>query len=211
MNCEDTNDRLIAMMNDSLGELERRQFVAHLESCETCQHTARAAAGLEIIRSQENHTPAEGLFEAMMQHAVQPAKKASRGTGFWLGAGVGGSLAAAILLAVMSVWLITEPAPSPAEMTTYQVSLDEPRDLNLAIDIERDMPGATLRVVLSGGIELDGYGSQRELTWTADLTKGVNRLTLPIMAITDMGGQLLVQVEHENRRKTLRVDLHVDT
>lgn len=209
MKCEDTNDRLAAMRNDSLTELERRQFAAHLESCETCQHTARAAAGLQLLKDQENHTPVEGLFEMLMQNAVQPAVRASRGTGFWLGAG--SALAAGVFLTVMSFWLITAPAPSPVEITTYQVSLDGPRDINIAIDLEREMPGATLRVVLSGGIELDGYGSRRELTWTADLTKGVNRLTLPIMAIDAMGGQLLVQVEHENRRKTLRVELRVDT
>ncbi len=209
MKCEDTNDRLAAMRNDSLTELERRQFATHLESCETCQHTARAAAGLQILKDQENHTPVEGLFEMLMQNAVQPAVRASRGTGFWLG--TGSALAAGVLLTVMSFWLITTPAPSPVEITTYQVSLDGPRDINIAIDLEREMPGATLRVVLSGGIELDGYGSRRELTWTADLTKGVNRLTLPIMAIDAMGGQLLVQVEHENRRKTLRVELRVDT
>ncbi len=209
MNCEDTNDRLVQMKNDSLTEIERRQFSAHLESCETCQHTARAAAGLQILKDQENHTPVEGLFEMLMQNAVQPAVRASRGTGFWLGAG--SALAAGVLLAVMSFWLITAPAPSPVEITTYQVSLDGPRDINIAIDLKRDMPGATLRVVLSGGIELDGYGSRRELTWTADLTKGVNRLTLPIMAINAMGGQLLVQVEHENKRKSLRVELRVDT
>ena len=207
MNCEDTNDRLVQMKNDSLTEIERRQFSAHLESCETCQHTARAAAGLQILKDQENHTPVEGLFEMLMQNAVQPAVRASRGTGFWLGAG--SALAAGVLLTVMSFWLIT--APSPVEITTYQVSLDGPRDINIAIDLEREMPGATLRVVLSGGIELDGYGSRRELTWTADLTKGVNRLTLPIMAINAMGGQLLVQVEHENKRKSLRVELRVDT
>lgn len=209
MNCEDTNDRLVQMKNGSLTEIERRQFSAHLESCETCQHTARAAAGLQILKDQENHTPVEGLFEMLMQNAVQPAVRASRGTGFWLGAG--SALAAGVLLTVMSFWLITAPAPSPVEITTYQVSLDGPRDINIAIELEREMPGATLRVVLSGGIELDGYGSRRELTWTADLTRGVNRLTLPIMAINAMGGQLLVQVEHENRRKTLRVELRVDT
>ena len=209
MNCEDTNDRLVQMKNDSLTEIEQRQLSAHLESCETCQHTARAAAGLQILKDQENHTPVEGLFEMLMQNAVQPAVRASRGTGFWLGAG--SALAAGVLLAVMSFWLITAPAPSPVEITTYQVSLDGPRDINIAIDLEREMPGATLRVVLSGGIELDGYGSRRELTWTADLTKGVNRLTLPIMAINAMGGQLLVQVEHENKRKSLRVELRVDT
>jgi len=209
MNCEDTNDRLVQMKNDSLTEIERRQFSAHLESCETCQHTARAAAGLQILKDQENHTPVEGLFEMLMCNAVQTEVRASRGTGFWLGAG--SALAAGVLLAVMSFWLITAPAPSPVEITTYQVSLDGPRDINIAIELEREMPGATLRVVLSGGIELDGYGSRRELTWTADLTKGVNRLTLPIMAINAMGGQLLVQVEHENKRKSLRVELRVDT
>jgi len=211
MNCEDTYDRLVAMKNESLAELERRQLIAHLESCEICQHTARAAAGLQIIKDQDKHTPAEGLFERVMQNAVQPAKGVSGGSKFWLGAGIGGALAASIMLAVMSLGLFSGPQQMPADIAEFQVSLNQARELNVAIDLERDLPGATVRIVLSGGVELDGYGNRRELSWTADLEAGVNKLTLPIVAINDLGGQLLVQVDHENRRITFRVDLKVDS
>jgi len=211
MNCEDTHDRLVAMKNASLAELEHRQLIAHLESCETCQHIARAAAGLQVIKDQEIATPAEGLFERIMQKAVQLAKGTSVGSKFWLGAGIGATLAASIVLAVMSFGPFSSPSQMPPDVAEFQVSLNQARDLNIAIDLERDLPGATVRLVLSGGVEVNGFGSRKEFSWIEDLEAGVNKLTLPIMAINDMGGQLLVQVDHENRRISFRVDLTVES
>ncbi len=211
MKCQEILERVEALAPHRLSETENQSCVEHITGCDECQSALRGTETLRLIRNQREMAPPNGLFEKVLNQTTRLKQQPEQKSRFWLGAGIGSAVAATILVAVMSFWLITAPAPSPAEITTYQVSLDEPRDLNIAIDLERAMPGATLRVVLSGGIELDGYGSRRELTWTADLIKGVNRLTLPIMAINDMGGQLLVQVEHENRRKTLRVDLRVDT
>lgn len=207
MNCELTYERLVSMNSKSLAEFERRQLSAHIQSCETCQHTARAVAGLQIIKEQEIHTPAEGLFERIMKNTVRPVKRASAGSRFWLGAGTGGAIAASIVLAVMSFGLFTSSQPLPADIAEFRVLLNEPTEVNIAIDLERDLSGATIRIILTGDIALDGYGNRRELSWTADLQAGVNKLTLPIVAVSDKGGQLLVQVEHVSGQKTFYIDL----
>ena len=209
MNCEETYDRLVAMKNHALATLEQRQLTAHLVSCEVCQSTARSSVALQEIRDQELQSVPDGLFENVMRHTVRTAKPA--GSRFWMGAGFGGALAASIMLVVMSFGFGTGASPVTADVIQFQVSIHESRDLNVAIDLERSLPGATITVVLTGGIEIDGFGSQRKITWTSDLQAGVNRLTLPIVAINEAGGQLLVTVNHENKQRTFQVKLTLDT
>lgn len=209
MNCEETYDRLIEMENGSITGLELRQFTAHLDSCEVCQCTARSSAALREIKGQELSSVPAGLFDEVMQRTVRIAKPT--GSRFWLGAGFGGALAASVVLVVMSLGLGTGTSPQPVDVIEFRVSTHESRDLNVAIDLERNLVGATITIVLTGGIEIDGFGSQREITWTRDLRAGVNKLTLPIRAINESGGQLLVRVDHENKRRSFQVELTLDT
>ena len=62
---------------------------------------------------------------------------------------------------------------------------------------------------LSGGFEIVGFGDLRELTWSTDLEKGVNKLTLPLSAVAVAGGQLVVRLEHEGTTREFRVDLNI--
>jgi hypothetical protein len=62
-------------------------------------------------------------------------------------------------------------------------------------------------VVLSGAVGLDGYEGQRELRWRTNLDPGVNQLTLPVIATGAGGGQVLVEVLHEGKRRTFLVDV----
>jgi hypothetical protein len=90
------------------------------------------------------------------------------------------------------------------------VAWNESRDLNVAIETEHALANATITVVLSGGVELAGYSGQRKLSWEADLTAGVNRLTLPIKATGITGGQVIVQLAHPDSEQVLVVGVKAD-
>jgi hypothetical protein len=62
-------------------------------------------------------------------------------------------------------------------------------------------------VFLSGGVELAGFGNQREISWSTDLEQGVNQLTLPVIATDLNGGSLLVRLDHEGVQKVFKVNL----
>ena len=94
-----------------------------------------------------------------------------------------------------------------AETPEFVIALNETRDVNVAIEAGHDLIGATVRVFLSGGVELAGYGDSREISWNTDLARGINQLTLPVIATDMNGGTLVVELDHEGMRRVFRVNL----
>jgi hypothetical protein len=83
--------------------------------------------------------------------------------------------------------------------------------MNIAIEADRPLQDAQISILLSGDVEVDGYVDRRELSWTDDLEPGVNQLTLPIRAIGERGGQLVVSLSHPESVQIFVVQLKVDT
>jgi hypothetical protein len=93
----------------------------------------------------------------------------------------------------------------------FFVSLEEPRQMSLAFETDRVLDGARITILLSGSVEIDGYGPRRELSWTDDLEAGVNRLSLPVIANGLKGGQMVVRLEHPQSEQVFVVRLQVES
>jgi Putative zinc-finger len=210
MNCEDTNDKLRERQAGTLAELPRRQLESHLHTCKDCQAIARSFDALQSLRGHTDIVPPSGLLERVAQQSRQAAPIAEPRSRFWAGVGVGAALAASIMVAVITSGILERqpelPAP-PALAEAPQIALGEPRNIDIAIDLPRNLENATITVVLNGGIEIDGYAGLKELSWTTDLQAGVNKLTLPVVALDQSGGQLLVTVGHGNKQRRFTTSL----
>jgi len=220
MKCDDVQTLLIDGRGDG-DRAGRRAAMEHLASCERCRDAQYAAGVLRVERSRAVPGPTPGAFERAMAAAVGasrqppsrealPPARAPRGRGFWAGAAVGAGSAAAAALAAWAV--IVGPAPGlpgaqPSATPEVAIALHETRDVNISVDTPAALTNAEIRVVLTGDISLDGFAQQRELRWYADLDAGSNRLSLPIVATGATGGQLLVEVQHERKRRTFVVDV----
>jgi len=209
MNCDDVIDQLLKTEEDALSVLERSQVVAHLADCKSCQEALRAANALRMVRKQPLRSAPDGLFDRVMARATKAASPGARRFQFWTGAAFGGLLAAGIAVAVVTLGIFRAPISAPPEVPVITMALGEQQEINIAIDAEQDLPGTTVNVVLSGGFEIAGFGRQRELSWTTDLEKGVNKLALPLLAVDDREGHLIVRLEHEGTRRVFRVDLNL--
>ena len=122
----------------------------------------------------------------------------------WLGAALGAGLTAAIMLV-----LLRPAAPDVQSEAQFVLTLNEARNIDVIIDSERDLDDATIRIVASGGIVLDGFDNDREIDWHADLKRGNNLLSLPVVARAAGSGQLMAVVEHDGRTRRLTVALKV--
>src|SRR5262245_4777326 len=76
----------------------------------------------------------------------------------------GGAVTAVIMLVLLRP-AATDMQPS----AQFVLALNESRNIDVIIDSERDLKDATIRIVASGGIVLDGFDSDREIGWHADL------------------------------------------
>ena len=62
-----------------------------------------------------------------------------------------------------------------------------------------------------GDVEIEGYGMQRELTWSENLDAGVNRLSLPVLANGLNGGQMIVRMAHPMSEQVFVINLPAES
>jgi hypothetical protein len=89
------------------------------------------------------------------------------------------------------------------------LSVNETRSIDVMIASERELPEATIRIFVSGGIELDGFEHDREIDWRTRLERGSNLLSVPVVARSAGPGRLLAIVEHDGRTRQVAIDLTV--
>jgi hypothetical protein len=123
----------------------------------------------------------------------------------WAGAALGGAVAAALTF----VLLRTVDPPAVSQQPQLALTLHETRNVDVLIDSERELKGATIRIAASGSIALDGFDDERHVDWQADLEPGSNLLSLPVVARAAGKGRLVAVIEHEGRTQQVAIDLTV--
>ncbi len=146
----------------------------------------------------------ERAFAAATRQAIQPRRSRlfhliSRWE-TWIGVGVGAAVAIVLMLVVRP---ITTREPG------LTLALNEMRDIDVLIDSERALDGATIRIVASGSVVLDGFENEHQIDWQTHLAQGSNMLSLPVVARSPGAGQLVAVIEHGGRTRRVTVNLTV--
>ncbi len=118
-----------------------------------------------------------------------------------------------------SAWPSAPPSPSYSMLVLWPpmmnrepgitLALNEMRDIDVLIDSERALDGATIRIVATGSVVLDGFDNEREIDWQTHLARGSNMLSLPVVARSTGAGQLVAVIEHAGRTRRVTVNLTV--
>ena len=205
MQCEDAIDTLQTVGSHS--EAELRDALAHAVACEECRAAMRAIDALHSSRDDLVPVPSDGAVERALDRALasSPAQRYRRG--FWRGVASGAAIAATIAAIAVGIALRPTADDSLGIAPEVRVSVNEPRDVTVTLDSPEPLANAQVRVELRGAVALDGYASQRELRWSTNLDRGVNQLTLPVVALDTGGGQVLVEVTHGAKRRTFVLDV----
>jgi hypothetical protein len=122
----------------------------------------------------------------------------------WAGAALGAAAAAAMTFILLRPVDSTQPAQPQLALT-----LHETRNVDVLIDSERVLKGATIRIAATGSIALDGFDDEQHIDWQADLERGSNLLSLPVVARTAGSGELVAVIEHEGRTQRVAIALVV--
>ena len=122
-----------------------------------------------------------------------------------------GAVAASLLAIVLMLGVFELPADQPQTVAEFYVSADEPRMMHVAIEVDQALPGAEISIMLTGNVEVQGFGSRRELNWNDDLDAGVNKLSLPLVASGEGGGQMVVRLSHPDSEQLFVIDLPLDS
>ncbi len=210
MNCEDAIAKFQSTSENAPSDLDSRKAMEHVAGCEDCRDALHGLEALHELQKRASVSAPEGLFGQIMQSVTANAKPQKTRYGFWHGVGIGGAVAATLIIAFMTSNVMRSPYMTSTPATPeFVIAMNEARNVNIAIDAGRDLQGATVSVFLSGGVELAGFGKQRKISWSTDLDQGINQLTLPVVATDLNGGSLLVRLDHDGVQKVFKVNLKI--
>jgi hypothetical protein len=204
MRCEDIEDLLNEHADTELATARRQDVEAHLVTCDACSSAWYAAALLRRHRALPTPVPSAGLIERI---AAMRQPRVTKRMSPWVAA-VGGAIAAGIALVAFDYYRAAHD-DGVGTVPSLTMSLNETRDISVTIDSPEVFMDVDVRVLLSGGIELEGFRGRRELKWKTDLEAGINRLTLPIVVSDGSGGRLLVAVGHGDKQRAFVVQIDV--
>lgn len=205
MNCEFVADKIPMLAAGELPEEERRSCMNHVATCEDCADALQGATAMRKMRLQTTAGTPAGMFERVMRRTTEQHESGQR---FWLGAGFGGAIAASLLAVAFALGMLA--VPEQPDVAEFYVSMEESRPMHVAIEADRPLEGAKISILLSGDVQIDGFGDRRELSWTDSLDAGVNKLTLPLIAIGEDGGQMVVRLDHPDSQQLFVVQLRTD-
>lgn len=169
----------------------------------------------QALRQMPSPEPRAGFVEralaraAAQQRAAQaglPGRLRSFATRWetWAGAAFGGAVAAAL-----TAFILLRPVDTTVNPQAIALTVNEARNVEVLIDSERELKGATIRIAASGSIALDGFDDERQVDWQADLDRGSNLLSLPVVARSAGRGRLVAVIEHEGRTRQVAIELNV--
>lgn len=167
---------------------------------------------IKALRSMPTPQPRPGFVDRAIALAVSapvPARRpsalrrAAKRWEIWLGAALGGGAAAALTLVLM------RPASTPDATPRITLALHESRDIGVLIEADRTLQDAVIRIVVAGGVALSGFNDERAIDWRADLERGPNLLSLPVVARSVGDGRLVATIEHGGRTRTVMVNLTI--
>lgn len=171
----------------------------------------------QALRRMPSPEPRAGFVERALDRAVAQSQDQQTGSvpgglrnfatrwETWAGAALGGAVAAALTFMLLRTVDTTAVSPQPQ----LALTLHEARNVDVLIDSERELKGATIRIAASGSIALDGFEDERQADWQADLERGSNLLSLPVVARAAGKGRLVAIVEFEGRTQRVAVELTV--
>lgn len=211
MKCESVVEQIRALAEGSLPRDEKTACMNHIAGCQDCADALRGVRAMLVVRDQATVPGSERIFNRVMSRtSYDPHEQASR-RGFWLGAGFSGAIAASLLAVAFALGLLNSVPEVKPQAAEFFVSLQEVRPMNIAIEADRLLENAEISILLSGDIEIDGFGARDQLSWVENLEPGVNQLTLPIRAIGARGGQMVVRLTHPDSEQIFVVQLKMDS
>lgn len=205
MRCEDAIETLRGADSEPRSGL--RAAMDHAVSCDDCHAALRALDAMRLLREEPAPVVDDGAIDRAIDRALTASTAQRYRRGFWRGLASGAGIAAALAALAVGVWLnggVTEP---PVAAPEVRIALNQRSDVTVTLESPEPLANAEVRVELRGALALDGYAGQRELRWSTDLDRGINELTLPVIAIDARGGQVLVEVTHADKRRTFVLDV----
>ncbi len=211
MTCTQLTAQLDDYVDGHMDQAASAALAVHIKSCDDCLQALAREHGLrESLKDYAESgmpRPDAAFFDRALAKAAQNGIRPQRNR--WVMTGVGGTIAAGLVLWMLGGMFLKTPEMPESAIPAIAMTLEEPRTLNLVFSSATTLANATMTVVLPQGVEVEGFASQRKITWMTSLTAGKNVLPLTLIATSPHGGELIATLRHAGDDRTFRVRVTV--
>lgn len=210
-----TCSKLTACLDDyvdgHLDQADSATLAAHIENCADCRQLLerehRLRESLKDYGESSMPQADAAFFDQALLKAARTGTRRQRNR--WVMTGVGGTIAAGLVLWMLGGVFLNTPQVAAPEIPSIAMTLEVPRTVNLVFSSDSALANATMTVALPQGVEVQGFAGQKEITWMTSLTEGKNILPLTLIATSPHGGELMATLRHDGDDKTFRVRVDV--
>lgn len=219
MNCDDAKILMNDFLDRDLDSERHAHLQQHLDSCKPCyssmDYELLLQKSLKILPVVEKSTDFETRILAQIEH--HKVKKYNA---------VFPALAVNSLVAGFAVWLafgslFNSNTPSESLLTpdvktvaqqaltieTVQLAVNQTQNVVLSFNSASDFSNVSLTVALPDSVEFSGHPGLREISWDTSLTNGVNVLTLPLVALKEVNGEIIATIKNDGKTKQFSLKL----
>lgn len=209
MNCDNCIELLDCYLDGELAEGDAASLRTHCESCADCETRLQKKIALrQALSAMPYAGPEDGFYDRVLETTVTTTQRSEMK--FWTTAGLGAAVAASIVAWMVLVLPVEYSRDiDAAELDGITIGLNVEKTVRVSFESVQDLESATLTVQLPPGVEIAGYGDRSEISWSTNVTQGVNILALPIIVRSGNGGTVLAQVEHAGKSKSFKFDVSV--
>jgi len=208
MHCNIILSQLDDYIDSELKPGQRSQFEAHLGECASCHQAWQQELQFrQLMKEHDVPAPAAGFEErafAKLPRQTSGSHKSSFVAGF------GGAMAAGILLFIAAA-LFLNPVTQQQAIPNIQLTLHEAKKVNMVFDVPEMVAEATFSMQVPNHIDIAGRKGLHQIEWKTALKKGKNLLSLPIVAQSAEGGELVAKIKYGDQEKVFRLELDVQT
>ncbi len=211
MHCEEVRTLLPERAGGELGAAVEGLVDAHLRACACCaSRLDRERELVAVLRALPVAAMPEGLPARLMRRA-RDADQASRHAQATRRMFHAGSIAASILMVCGIGFMLGRgslPTGDGAALAVH-LPLGASQMVALKIDAPQAFEHVEFEVSLPANVALQDQPDLREFAWSGQLQAGVNVLSLPLVGVKAMGGQLVARVKFGSTEKSLTIPLTV--
>ncbi len=205
--CGNYRNAFEELLDGTIGTAMKDELECHMETCVDCRQrlAEERAIRRELACLPSPPMRAEFPVEIMARLRQTRTVQVSR---WGFAAGFGSAVAAGLVLWFV-VSLTTVPHQTAGGMQTVALTLGQVEKINLVFDSPEEFGQTSFALVMPENAELEGYPGKHELTWTASLRKGKNRLVLPIRVLAPGDGEIVARISQSDDVKIFRLRLNV--
>ena len=205
MQCVDA----IALLDDHIdSQLSANQTTLlnfHLSTCTRCrQELFQREMLVQRLSEMASVAAPQHLKDRIIRQRLQNHRQNAR----WFFGGVG--LAATIMLAVVSVWLLQHTLVDAPVVVAKQEAKNN-NDLHLLLHSAQGLEGVRFSILVPESVQLKGYPAGTKIAWVGKLRKGENILTLPLVSKAQKPQVVVLKIEHRDAKKEYHIQLAART